>query len=107
VGSISDVRKVGESVVLKIAFLEQWDKLVIEKGSIAVNGVSLTVNETGNGWCSVNLIPHTLANTNLSELRKNSKVNVEFDLIGKYVIKSETGQSTRQITFEKLKESGW
>jgi len=107
VGSISEVSKVGESVALKIAFNELYDKLVIEKGSIAVNGVSLTVNETGRGWCSVNLIPHTMANTNFSLLKKSSKVNLEFDLIGKYAIKSETEKTAGQITFEKLKESGW
>lgn len=107
VGTISEVSKLGQSVVMKISYPEIHDRLVIDKGSIAVNGVSLTVNETGPGWCSVNLIPHTLKNTNFTELKKNSKVNLEFDMLGKYVIKSDTGQISNSITFEKLKESGW
>lgn len=107
VGTISEVSRAGESIVLVLSYPESYDRLVIDKGSIAINGVSLTVNETGRSWCSVNLIPHTLANTNFTELKKNSKVNLEFDMLGKYVIKSETGRRSNSITFEKLKESGW
>ncbi len=63
----------------------------VEKGSIAINGVSLTVcepSEKGNaGFVSVCIIPYTYENTNFKYLKKNSIVNIEFDIIGKYIVK--------------------
>ena len=59
--------------------------LVIEKGSIAVNGISLTLfNVTGNGF-TVAIIPYTYAHTNMNRLKQGDTVNIEFDMIGKYV----------------------
>ena len=58
---------------------------VARKGSVCVNGVSLTVNEATPESFTVNLIPHTLARTNLSELRAGSRVNLEVDLLGRYL----------------------
>ena len=59
--------------------------MVVEKGSIAVDGVSLTVTEVTAGGFSVALIPFTLQNTNLADLRPGSPVNLEVDILGKYV----------------------
>ena len=60
-------------------------RYVARKGSIAVNGVSLTVNEVSRGTFAVNLIPHTLANTNLAALAPGDRVNIEIDLVARYV----------------------
>ncbi len=59
---------------------------IIPQGSIAINGVSVTVMDTGNNWFSVGLIPHTQAVTNLDQLAVGDEVNLETDMIGKYVV---------------------
>lgn len=61
--------------------------IVVEKGSITVNGVSLTAYDTGRGVFSVSIIPYTHQHTNFHNLSFGSKVNLEFDVIGKYVMK--------------------
>ena len=60
-------------------------RYVARKGSVTVNGVSLTVNEVSTDTFSVNLIPHTLALTNLGELKHGDRVNLEIDLVARYV----------------------
>lgn len=60
-------------------------KYVIHKGSIAIDGISLTVNEIINNKIRLNIIPHTLKITNLEFLNVGDKVNIEFDIIGKYI----------------------
>jgi len=60
--------------------------LLVEKGSVTVNGVSLTVTTCNDGSFSVAIIPYTFDNTNFGEIKKGSIVNIEFDIIGKYVI---------------------
>jgi riboflavin synthase len=59
--------------------------LVIEKGSITVNGISLTLFQVGESTFQVGIIPYTFENTNMQNLRESDKVNIEFDMIGKYV----------------------
>ncbi|MBL7928742.1 MAG: riboflavin synthase [Bacteroidia bacterium] len=59
--------------------------ITVPKGSVCVNGVSLTVVDSGKDYFSVALIPYTLEHTNLKEIKSGSRVNVEFDIIGKYV----------------------
>jgi riboflavin synthase len=59
--------------------------LTVEKGSICVNGVSLTVVDSREGQCSVAIIPYTYEHTNFSQLRAGSQVNLEFDIVGKYI----------------------
>jgi riboflavin synthase len=70
---------------LKISFPPDQRNYFIPKGSVAVNGVSLTIAELGNSWFEVELIPITLKNSNLGDLRTGDSVNVECDMIGKYV----------------------
>ena len=62
-------------------------KYLIEKGSIAINGVSLTISKVKKNKFEINIIPHTLKLTNLINLRKNNYVNIEFDIFSKYLIK--------------------
>ena len=71
----------------KYAFKYQkhHDYLTVEKGSVCVNGVSLTVTESGDDFFSVIIIPYTHTNTNFKFMKKSDMVNVEFDMIGKYV----------------------
>ena len=69
-------------------FFKHSDKTItVEKGSITVNGVSLTVVDSVKNSFSVAIIPYTYNNTNFKEIKINSKVNIEFDIIGKYISK--------------------
>jgi len=67
-------------------------KYIAVKGSITINGVSLTVNEVKGAVFNVNLIPHTLLMTTLKELRAGAKVNLEIDLIARYVERMMTAE---------------
>jgi len=73
------------SWVYRFKFPASFSTLIIEKGSVAVNGISLTCFEVTKNAFSVAIIPYTFENTNISEVVKDSIVNIEFDLIGKYV----------------------
>ncbi|HXH62219.1 MAG TPA: riboflavin synthase [Fimbriimonadaceae bacterium] len=65
---------------------EDWSKLLIDKGSVALNGVSLTVVQPKGGQFSVAMIPHTLESTTMGSLQPGSAVNVEFDVLAKYAL---------------------
>ncbi|MDH4229261.1 MAG: riboflavin synthase [Nitrospirota bacterium] len=85
VGHVRSVRPVGEAVEIWFDVPSTVLDLTVVKGSLAVEGVSLTVNALDAGGCSVMIIPHTAANTTLLKIRPGGGVNLEADLIGKYV----------------------
>jgi riboflavin synthase len=85
VGSIVDIREEGNSFVYR--FQVPSERYIIEKGSVTLNGISLTVVEPANNEFDVWVIPHTLSNTNLGSLRVGSPVNVEYDVVAKYLEK--------------------
>lgn len=85
IGKISEIRKEGDFYVFKVAYEKQFDKYVIFKGSIAIDGISLTINEKFSGVIRLNIIPHTYDITNLRYLKIGSFVNIEFDILGKYI----------------------
>jgi riboflavin synthase len=85
VGSIVSMREEGNSTVFR--FRVPSGRYVIEKGSVTLNGISLTVVEPVGDEFDVWVIPHTLSNTNLGSLVVGSMVNVEYDLVAKYVEK--------------------
>lgn len=70
-----------------LTFTYEGDHITVEKGSISVNGISLTVVESKDNQFSVAIIPYTWENTNLIDLKLGGKVNLEFDIIGKYIQK--------------------
>lgn len=84
----------------------ELDKYVVYKGSITVNGVSLTVSENKNKMFAVAVIPHTLENTNLKFLKPGDLVNIETDILGRYVEKFLYSQNNN-ITENFLKENGF
>lgn len=86
-GVLRERRQEGRSWRLYFTVPEELSRSIIPKGSIAVNGISLTVNGCTPGNFDVNIIPHTLAETTLGELAIGDAVNIETDLIGKYVEK--------------------
>ena len=82
------------------------------KGSIAVNGVSLTVSGLGDDWLRVDVIPTTAAETNLGALRPGDRVNLESDVLGKYAIRRAESESAEEtegggLTMEMLEENGF
>ncbi len=85
VGTVEQLAPVGPSRRMRISIPREHLKFLVPKGSVAVEGVSLTVNEVGEGWFEVNIIPHTLEATTLRLVKQGSYVNIETDLIGKYV----------------------
>jgi len=89
VGEVREVFKVIKSKVLKVSVPKQLIKLIAPKGSVAVDGVSLTVVETGKDWFSVSLVSYTLENTNLNNLKIGDKVNIETDMLAKYLYKQK------------------
>ena len=80
---------------------------MITKGSVALNGVSLTVAELGGEAFSVALIAETLARTNLGQLKPGHKVNIETDLIGKYIAKFVSGRAAQGLSMETLRQHGF
>lgn len=83
-------------------------KYIAEKGSICVNGVSLTVSGFGADYFEVSLIPHTLANTNLNELEIGNEVNIEVDILAKYVEKFvHPNDNKSKIDENFLRENGF
>jgi riboflavin synthase len=84
---VLEKRPTGEFTLLTFALPERLGKYVVEKGSVTIDGISLTVNSCSSNRFSVSIIPHTLQVTTLGLLKKGSRVNIEVDIIGKYVEK--------------------
>ena len=85
IGSVSSVEKDGDSVRIQIEAQNDIVKYIAKKGSICINGVSLTVNSVVKNIFDVNIVPHTLSATTLADLSLNSNVNLEIDQIARYV----------------------
>ena len=85
VGEVVSLHKEGESTRLKIKVKNDLSKYIAKKGSICINGVSLTVNSIETNIFDVNIVPHTLSWTTFGELIENSKVNIEIDIIARHI----------------------
>jgi riboflavin synthase len=85
VGSVIEFVNLGESWKLSVRAPKELSKYIAAKGSVTINGVSLTVNKVEGAIFEVNLIPHTLQETTLKGLHADSRVNLEIDLIARYV----------------------
>ncbi len=92
-GRVEERRATGDFTLFTFSLDEGLTRYIIEKGSVTVNGVSLTVNSCQGNRFSVSIIPHTLAVTTLGDLKAGDKVNIEVDIIGKYVEKLLAEQS--------------
>lgn len=83
-GNCQEIREAGGSHEIRFGYPPAFAPLIIEKGSVCVDGVSLTAFNVGTDYFSVAIIPYTFTHTNLSGLKPGSPVNLEFDIIGKY-----------------------
>jgi riboflavin synthase len=110
--TVEERRTVGDFTLFIFSLDPGLTKYVIEKGSITINGVSLTVNSCEHSRFSVSIIPHTLSTTTLGDLKQGDKVNIEVDIIGKYVekllggnVNAQSGKSVISSSF--LAEHGF
>jgi riboflavin synthase len=85
VGEVISVEDDGFARRVRVALAPDLLRYAVDKGSITLSGVSLTIAELGDGWVEVSLIPETLERTNLGDLTPGSKLNVECDIVAKYV----------------------
>ncbi|MHB9074742.1 MAG: riboflavin synthase [Desulfobaccales bacterium] len=108
-GVVRDRRAGPAHLGLKVEVPGPLSRLVIEKGSIAIEGVSLTVNSCQGNTFTVNIIPHTAAATTLGALKVGDRVNLEMDIIGKYVARllGKDAPSGEGVTSELLARHGF
>lgn len=113
-GKVSSVQKAGESIIYTISFPERFSSQIIDKGSVALDGISLTITGCGPGYLTVNIIPATQKETIVSQWTTGSLINMETDLIGKYVEKMlgsraarDDDQTGSRITGDFLREHGF
>jgi riboflavin synthase len=85
-GRVTNTTILNKTWILVFEIKKDFQKYLIEKGSIAINGVSLTISKIVKNTFEVNIIPHTLKLTNLIKLKNNDKVNIEFDIFSKYLL---------------------
>ncbi|MFH2005164.1 MAG: riboflavin synthase [bacterium] len=109
VGRLERRHRAGDSEVLTFSYPAELEPYLVSKGSVAVDGVSLTVSGLGRLTFDVSTIPHTLSETTLGKRPPGARVNLEMDIIGKYVAKMlrAYGGDPGGITAEKLAEHGF
>jgi len=108
VGRIKSIAPKDQSFVFEFEFPQEYQAQFVDKGSVSVDGISLTVVEVKCYSFTVSVIPFTMNNTTLGEKKTGHMVNMETDLIGKYVEKIfNVKKEKSKITEEWLKEKGW
>lgn len=107
-GKLLAIKPCGDFYELKIELNPLQEKYVVKKGSIAINGISLTIANIEKNIITLAIIPHTLKNTNLKFLEVGDIVNIEVDMIAKYIEKFlSTSNNKSKITLEYLQEHGF
>ncbi len=107
VGTIAGKRPVGEYTFYTFNAPPDVLKYIVKKGSVAIDGISLTVVDVGGGAFSTAIIPHTLAATNLGDRDVGARVNIEVDIIGKYVERLLNAKEPDSGLMELLKKQGF
>jgi riboflavin synthase len=106
-GKILNTKKVGNSIVYEISISDELSRFLIPKGSVAVDGISLTIIECGQQSFRIGLIPHTREHTTLGAKGVGDHVNLETDVMGKYIYKYLKGASGEGVTEDYLREAGF
>ncbi|MFW5425613.1 MAG: riboflavin synthase [Methylophagaceae bacterium] len=107
-GSVMSRQESARSVVFRFEVPAGLERYIAEKGSICIDGISLTVNNVADNWFEVNIIPHTMQATVMSNYKVGTKVNLEVDLIARYLERLLLQQdSTSAITKETLLKHGF
>ena len=108
-GKLLSRRRSGRGWIFRIELPAGLEKYMVEKGSITMEGISLTIAEVVEKIVSVHIIPHTFSNTNLREKQEGALLNIEADLLGKYVVNylEKRESSTSSIDRSFLEERGF
>ena len=85
VSTVQKIEELDQTRILHFSLSEEGMKFVVKKGSIAINGVSLTVNAVNDSGFEVMIIPHTLEKTTFNEFKKGTRANIEYDMLARYV----------------------
>lgn len=112
---VESVNKAGESTIYEISFPDEHGAYVVNKGSVALDGISLTINECGKNYLKVNIIPETSQQTTVSKWAPGYEINMETDVIGKYVYNMLSAWNPSKndapanpgLTMEFLRENGF
>jgi len=108
IGKIERIWEEDNAVWLRIHAGDEIVRYIVEKGSVGIDGISLTVARTGNRWFDVSVIPHTQKMTSLIQKSKSESVNIECDIIAKYIEKlNQPGISGTKIDLEFLAKHGF
>ena len=107
VGDVKMIDRSGDGFAMRIGYPREFDNLVVDRGSVAVDGISLTVGRAGTGVLDVHIIPHTSNHTTLYSKRAGDGVNLEFDILGKYAARQSASGKRREISEEFLKSNGF
>jgi riboflavin synthase len=109
VATVSERRESAGNIVFSFRFPADFAKYIAAKGSVAIDGISLTVNSVGPDSFSVNVIPHTAAKTTLLEKRVGDQVNIETDLLCRYLERLLAGRGAGEggVTMELLAKNGF
>jgi riboflavin synthase len=110
--AVRSIKSEANAKIINLQVNEQLEKFIVDKGSVAINGVSLTVMEIKSGILKISLIPESWSQTNLSQLDPGDSVNIETDMLGKYVYKllgniSNQKDEKSKISAEFLAENGF
>ncbi|HEY5494817.1 MAG TPA: riboflavin synthase [Candidatus Anoxymicrobiaceae bacterium] len=107
VGTVRSRSQMGNAVLFDIVADEEVTRYIVEKGSVAIDGISLTVVEPRGGGFSVSIIPRTLSETTLESKRPGDRVNIEVDIIAKYVEAFIARRSGREGIEDALERGGY
>ncbi|MCU7496023.1 MAG: riboflavin synthase [Ignavibacteria bacterium] len=107
VGTILKVRKLSTSYLMEISYPKEFSRYIINVGAIAIEGISLTIAEFNERSLVVSIIPHTWMETNLSDKAPGMEINLEFDVLGKYVAKILSKSEGTGISEEWIKQNGF
>ena len=106
-GTIVDMKKEGDSIKLGVEIPGDASQYLVKKGSVAIDGISLTVNEQHVNIINVNIIPYTASKTTIGDKRLRDKVNIEADIIGKYIKSFINKDQRRGVDMNFLYEHGF
>lgn len=105
---VTELREVSGNIVVTFRIPREYAGSLIEKGSVAIDGISLTVNSVADESFAVNVIPHTSVKTTLQAKRPGEEVNIETDIIGKYVKRLLSGKKNGDgVTLDLLAKNGF
>jgi riboflavin synthase len=107
VGVVQAVEHRGSSWLVEVSYPQEFGRYLILVGSVAVDGISLTVARLQERSFTVSIIPHTMEKTTLAGVRPGLRVNLEFDVLGKYVERLMKGEGGGEVSLEKLRSWGY